>query len=453
MELFCEFTDFTFTHGEKSYGCWIRNQDILADQVIQIATNHEDQKSNNDVRHVKFDNCIVTKVPQGLRKIFPNLKILDIYDSRLKTISKDDLIEYKNIEKFLCERNDLEFLPGDLFEDFKNLNWIDFYGNQLKVIEPNILDSLEVVKHAIFGGNPNYDKCYSIYPIYNPNATLEKVKYQIFEKFFSSDPQKIQEFMNKFDNPSKMLKIYDAKAKTVVAKSNILDLKFSMLEEKLEKLSQDLENEKMKKLDMAKNFQEQIDYLALKLQSGLSVDIKTYILEESTKDFKIIIGSHEFTVHKFLLAARSPTLAELLRNNPKAEDLKLSDVSADNFEIILKFLYTDEIPCDERTDFMLLFAAAGKLKIQELKNHAAEKVISQIDEDNALKILYEASKYEHDKLARAAFEKIKKKYPRMHFKDKWMKQPEKLQKILEVIHKKGEAMKEIEEVFHHLSKK
>lgn len=177
MEIICELTDFTFTHGEKSYGCWIRNQTIPSELLLQISTNHKNEKSNNDVHHVKFDKCVVIKVPQGLTKIFPNLKILDIYDSRLKTISRTDLVEYKNIEKFLCEKNDLEFLPGDLFEGFNNLNWIDFYGNQLKVIEPNILDSLNSIKHLIFGGNPNYDKCYSIYPIYNPNATLDKVKY------------------------------------------------------------------------------------------------------------------------------------------------------------------------------------------------------------------------------------------------------------------------------------
>ncbi|XP_070504362.1 rabankyrin-5-like isoform X2 [Chironomus tepperi] len=363
------------------------------------------------------------------------------------------MIEYENLEKFLCERNDLEFLPGDLFENFKQLNWIDFYGNQLKVIELNILDSLDGIVHVIFSSNPNYDKCYSIYPIYNPNSTLEDVKCQIFEKFFTSNPQKIQKFLDKFDNPMDMLKIYDSRVKNVVAKSNILDIKFRLLEEKLEKLSQELENEKIKKIDMAKNFQEQIDYLALKVQSGLFVDFKTFILNESTKDFRIQIADRDFQVHKFLLAARSPTLAEFLKNNPDAEHFKLLDVPVEIFEVILKFLYTDELPGGDGIDFLDLFSAAAKLKIQELTNYAATKLLDQITNQNALNVLHEAEKYGHNELSQAAFNKIRSNYPRMEFKDKWMKQPEKLQKFIDVIHKKADAMKEIETVFHHLNKK
>ena len=60
------------------------------------------------------------------------------------------------------------------------------------------------------------------------------------------------------------------------------------------------------------------------------------------KDFSIKIEDREFKVHKFLLAARSPTLAEMIKNNPDADELQLVDISVEIFEKILKYLYVSK---------------------------------------------------------------------------------------------------------------
>ncbi|KAL7013176.1 hypothetical protein ACKWTF_015234 [Chironomus riparius] len=80
-------------------------------------------------------------------------------------------------------------------------------------------------------------------------------------------------------------------------------------------------------------------------------------------------------IHEFLLAARSPILAEILKSNPEVENLNLVEISVEIFKIILKFLYTDELPGGNGTNVLNLFAAAGKLKIEELKNFLGTKLL------------------------------------------------------------------------------
>ncbi|CAG9811182.1 unnamed protein product [Chironomus riparius] len=149
----------------------------------------------------------------------------------------------------------------------------------------------------------------------------------------------------------------------------------------------------------------------MKIKEGLTADFKLYIQDNSTKDFQVQVKDRTFSVHKFLLAARSPTLAELLKANPEANNLNLVDISVDIFEIILKFLYTDELPGDDGTDFLQIFTAAGTLKIRDLKDYAARKIIEVTDTENAMAIYNFGKQYGHDGMQQKAFEQLKRKYP------------------------------------------
>lgn len=94
------------------------------------------------------------------------------------------------MEGFFCSGNKLEILPGDLFEGFNYLEFINFSENKLKIIEPNILDGFNNLKYVNFSKkNPNFDKCYSVHEVYKPNATLKEVKDQLLEKYGSSIDQ------------------------------------------------------------------------------------------------------------------------------------------------------------------------------------------------------------------------------------------------------------------------
>ncbi|KAL7023679.1 hypothetical protein ACKWTF_012738 [Chironomus riparius] len=416
MGIHCEFGFTKFAHGETCYACSVENAHTPETRMISFSGKFKDDKSEKDVVHVSFSNCTVTKVPQELTTIFPNLRQLLICNSKLRKISKKDLIEYKNLEIVSMMENELEYLPGDLFEGFKNLNYINFKKNKLMFIEPHILDGLGTMRYVNFSVNPNYKKCFSIYPVHEPNATLDEVKIELYEKFYSR---------------FKFLK--EQKISEVQVKSKIEEL------QKSETLASD-------KVGLIK-----IDSKhPVENQANLCDEFKKYIQDENLKDFKITIDDQEFLVHRFLLILRSPTLAQILQNNPEVETLNLVDIPVEIFEKVLKFLYTDDFPNKADTNFMHLFAAAGKLKIQKLKNFAADYLSIQIDSENALEILNLSHKYDCGELKSKAFTEITKKYPKIDFKDEWIEKPEKLQNIIELLRKQEEAKREFENQFKRI---
>ncbi|KAL7013280.1 hypothetical protein ACKWTF_015316 [Chironomus riparius] len=275
MDIHCTYQDHIFDTDETFYRCVISKQPI-PEEIFKLVGTHKEDKTNDDVTYIEFRYCTVTKVPQGLTKIFPNLKFLEIFESQLHTITKADLIEYQNLEKFICRNNLVEFLPGDLFEGFQNLQFISFNGNKLQIVQPNILDGLDNIKHVDFWRNSNYDKCYSIYNNTNANATLDEVHAQLFEKFFSSDPENVKNFIDKPHQP--MVKIF--KELQQLKKAEI------KLNQVVEDLMKDLETIKLEKLSMEKNLQEQIDKLSEQMNGGKSEDVKDVEDIEGIKDVK-----------------------------------------------------------------------------------------------------------------------------------------------------------------------
>ena len=577
MELHCIFYSQNFDASYNCYRCLITNREIPVNKKLKLIGQHENNKTNENVTHVEFNNCKVKKIPQDLMKTFSNLKVLNILNSELRTICKEDLIGYENVERLICDFNEIEYLPGNLFEDFQNLELISFRGNELKIIEPNILDSLQNLQHVNIRDNPNYSKCYSILSCKDSNAELDDVKIQIVEKFFNLNSEIVEKFIKNLKNPIEKLKTYENMSKSTEVKLKIVNLRLKIFEtsanKKIEQfrksesnLNQEIKNlinfesklireinelrnfevkltneiqelkslnsgqilmrqqsepayhssdnsfnvpvaalrqelqgwrnlanklnldveklknsesklnlkvqnlkislqiEKLKNsilvseadsfsllgsletchqisktsnndqkicqnqsqtLDGPKNeneaYSSRVEHkighnsttsnnLPSNIQNSFLIDIKKYIQDEITKDFIIKIGNQEFLVHKFLLAARSATLADLLNKNPFIDSLNLDNISSETFQLILRFIYTDEFPSEDEINFVELFDAAGRLRIEELKNFAGRQILDKVNSGNAIEIFNLSSKYEHKMLRQKSFEEIKKNY-------------------------------------------
>jgi len=320
------------------------------------------------------------------------------------------------------------------------LEFINFSENKLKIIEPNILDGLNNLKYVNFSKNPNFDKCYSVYDVYKPNATLKEVKDQLLEKYGSS--------LDQLKNMNELMK------SNTILKNQLLDVSDSWYyaHEKLKSENNCL----MQEIDELRESDEQLklenaNLKSVQPQTDLAIELKAYIQDESTKDFKIIINDHEIPVHKFLLAVRSPTLAELFQNKPEAENLKLIDISVEIFEKILEYLYTDELPCEDGTNFLHIFSAAGKMKIERLVKYAAPKILDQVSQDNALNIFCISANFGLNELKENAFEKVKNKYKEINFDDKLKENSDDVIKIIRKFKKKEEALKDFEEELRKLS--
>lgn len=203
-----------FNTGEKYYKCSIYDRTILSCDDFTFSGFHLPERTHQDVTYVEFgEPC--SKIPPGLTKVFPNMKILGICNAGLKTISKEDLAEYKNLERFICESCKVEFLSRNLFEGFENLKHIKFIRNKLTIIEPNILDGLDKLEYVNFRSNPNYSKFYSANPIYVSDSTLEQIKNHLFEKFFTLDKKIIRNYVDNYPDKIEILRIFREKSNEV----------------------------------------------------------------------------------------------------------------------------------------------------------------------------------------------------------------------------------------------
>lgn len=375
MEIICNFVELSETFFRYNI-----SDCTLPEKIYNLKVTHPPNKSNADVKYLKIANCGIKKIPQRLSIIFPNLEILEIYNSNLEKIFKVDLEEYKNLKEFYCDQNSLEYLSGNLFEGFNNLERFSFAGNDIKVIEPTILDDLKKLNFVYFNNNDNYNCCFSSD---DNSETLDEFKDKLY-KIFCSNSENVKKIIKKYENKVKRLTASNIKH---VAKNQNLEesnRRYRVINQDYtassiqSAIDQGVLRSEIKRLeDVEKSLTREIQKLKLnpkEHQSSFNRDIKNLTKNDNFKDFIIQIDDQEFKVHKFLLAARSPTLADIFLANPEAENLKLVDIAVDTFEKILHFMYNDELPGDkDGVNFLQLYSAAGRLGIDELKNVVAKK--------------------------------------------------------------------------------
>jgi len=483
MEVHCEFD------STKDYVCIVKNCQISDDVQFKFSGDHKDAKTDDDVTGIKFDECYIKKVPQGLIRKFPNLNSLSIINTNLKSLTKSDLTKYKNFKEFDFSNNQIDFLPGDLFEDFKELEKISFGGNKLTLVEPNILDGLTKLKSVNLNGDTEYGSFELPDAASNWNPKLKEIKLAILNNLMENDEQVVKDFIinlqikiqtikqiddHEIDELAEECQKVEQANKALTDQNGILNEEKENLLKEVEDLKAEVQRltvtEEILKQDMqdlrveleeSNQCSQDVKKLCETVEKEFEAFRKEKLINDGTdeqfgtiksfiqkdeifKDFRVQISDQDFAVHKILLAARSPTLAEVLRKNSDVQNLNLVDISVEIFEKILKFLYTDELPGDKETDFLQLFSAAGRLKIKELKDYAAKKVINIVGSENALEVLSLSNKYEHDGLMQKAFQEIKKKYPESKFKDELISDREKVEKFIEFLKKIEEAEKSIE---------
>jgi predicted transcriptional regulator len=49
-------------------------------------------------------------------------------------VCREDLSQFRNLQRLYLNLNDLKALPDDLFEDMPKLNLISFYGNKIESV-------------------------------------------------------------------------------------------------------------------------------------------------------------------------------------------------------------------------------------------------------------------------------------------------------------------------------
>lgn len=430
MIIQCIFEDKTFDDGRSNYRCMVENKTINSNKELNFSGQHSPGKDDIDVQHVFFKNCNITKVPQGLKKRFPNITILSITYSNIENIYKEDLIEYKNMERFYCNNNQLEYIPGDLFEGFENLQLISLWGNKLKYVDPNIMNGLPKLRHINFRQNPNYDICFTNFPQYHCTASIEEVRNNLLTKNF---------------------KLFESLKKN----ESILKVECEGMKKKESELNEEIQNLQLQ----LKNFKTQTEKLSKKLNIALKLkNTKIYkIFDDKNRDFDIQnkdlfqaaiakyfidlnigevfiikVNDEQFKVHKHLLAAKSKVFCNFLKENPNAEYFEINGINFDVFEQIYEFLYKLKLPEELNVDFFELFSACVSLEIPEMIKTLKLYIFKLVNSNNATKFFKFAVKYDLQDVIEKTIVFLKKRHPRVNFH---YESKENLLEILEIVEK------------------
>jgi hypothetical protein len=399
-------TECIYRNGIYGYTCKINGEKAIADPIT-IKGEHRSGKSNNDVQTLDIENCDFVTFPKNLQELFPNLTHLFINNCHLEHIGTKHIGKLKKLTFFRVVYCTLRRLEGNLFSGLEELDSVDFSGNKIEEIEPEIIGDIKRLSSVNFLNNKNIDMMYSQYD--DHSSVLTNLLKEIRVKCVPVEDQKvIDELQRNMQTLAAILKTQEAASKVMEEK---LMVKINSL-----KLAQQNQN------TLLDEHKKTIEELREK-NACLSEQLKL------SSDFTINVGGSIFKVNKAMFMARSPVIADLLKNNPETHELTLKDVKESTFKMIHDFIYSDQLP--DTADRLEVFTAAAKLRMDDLKEQAAAYLLVNLDERNCFEVLVMSNIFEHEQLKQKAFEIIRTKiFPDRKLSDELMKQPEKLRSII-----------------------
>jgi hypothetical protein len=341
-------------------------------KVASVYGSHLAEKDNDDVRGIEF-RTTVNFVPRGLSGFFCNLTTITIVNCGLKSISREDLSEYKYLERLSLNVNKLTSVPDDLFVDKPNLHSISFNSNKIEYLSTNLFKPIM----------NNDFVCVD----FQKNKKIDAILYPGY-------PKTVQSIAD-------LMKIIDAQcSRPEHSKSS------NLTQEQI--LANSTSNQR----------------------ENLACGFEDLLTSGKFSDFVIVLSkSKQFYVHKNILAVQSKVFAEMFEKDPKAIEMKIEDLSAEAVKEFLLFLYTGKLQ-NLAENSLEIFALASKLKVSILQEAMVKLISNQLNESNAFKTFQVAHTFQSDELKRASFRAIQKMFPDKKLPDMFM---EDMQRVKEIV--------------------
>ncbi|XP_070492323.1 uncharacterized protein [Chironomus tepperi] len=197
----CNFniSKYSFWLLGNIYRCQVKNDpqiySPITDHKIDITGTHMDSKVNKNVIGFHVASKIVQFFPRGIDQFLPNLKMIEIYDCKLKQIRKTDLSPFPHLVRLQLDNNDIDMLEDDLFIYSINLAFVSLDNNKIFFIYGNIFDNLIKLVHLSLKAN----NCVDMIAVNNRTAVdviIGHVKDQCTDMDFNVITQKFNDLEN-----------------------------------------------------------------------------------------------------------------------------------------------------------------------------------------------------------------------------------------------------------------
>ncbi|KAG5680454.1 hypothetical protein PVAND_009962 [Polypedilum vanderplanki] len=140
----------------RGYQCDVQNKEVFTGERVTIENvegNHENGKSDDDVKFFFIDSAYLKYFPRNLENVFKNLELIFIQYSKLIEITSEDLKPFPKLKNFKLYENPIEVIREDLFIHNIELEVLDLYKNEINHIYPKALSHLNKLRAIDLRGN------------------------------------------------------------------------------------------------------------------------------------------------------------------------------------------------------------------------------------------------------------------------------------------------------------
>ena len=130
----------------------------------------------------------------------------------------------------------------------------------------------------------------------------------------------------------------------------------------------------------------------------------------SGADFTLVFEGEEVPCHKIVLAAASPVLEAMVENKHREaiESKANIKLSAEVGRSFLRYLYTGEVQEEVLKEHTTAFLEMGEMyELNELKDMAEKALLSQLDKENMVEMVYIGELFRAEDIFEAALKMTK----------------------------------------------
>ena len=139
-------------YGDAEYKCDPRRYYLEG-----VVRKHRPGKKRADVRLVVFKHDhMMDYVPEGLGFFFPNTEVFSCGGCHMHYIEKSDLKQFPQLKILNLYENRLKYLPGNLFENTPHLEYFSVSSNPIRSIGKGFFNHTPKLKQFGF-----FTDCYS----------------------------------------------------------------------------------------------------------------------------------------------------------------------------------------------------------------------------------------------------------------------------------------------------
>ncbi|XP_049831540.1 TD and POZ domain-containing protein 1-like [Schistocerca gregaria] len=141
-------------------------------------------------------------------------------------------------------------------------------------------------------------------------------------------------------------------------------------------------------------------------RGDLAGDLVALLESADSSDVTLMVGEVSLAAHRAVLTARSPVLAEKLKDTPNGT-LQMDGAPHKELGEALLYMYSDQLPYPESVSDKLL-VLADNYELRVLKKYCEEQLADQISVNNAVSLVVVATKHSCAALKRACVDFIRR---------------------------------------------